>query len=153
MTQAFQEHTIKFAVNKKSIPVEASRSMGTAKQYHISVCKASHIVKTEAPDPDRDVALQTGVKAINYRVGPNGLTPTLLVYGALPQLGLPSEPHCTLRVCPHSCLTESYNRGLKVRCRTLHTCHPLCHKRSSSMWCPQAPFGSHVLLYVSKTDR
>lgn len=32
------------------------------------------------------------VKAINDSVGPDGLVPTLLVFGALPRLGLPTDP-------------------------------------------------------------
>jgi hypothetical protein len=40
------------------------------------------------PGIPREVALRVAVNSLNDCVGPNGLTPTLLVFGTLPQLPL-----------------------------------------------------------------
>jgi hypothetical protein len=42
----------------------------------------------DVPGLPREVALRVAVKALNECVGPNGLTPTLLVFGTIPQLPL-----------------------------------------------------------------
>ena len=40
----------------------------------------------EIPDIDKDMALQMAFKAINDTAGPDRLVPTLLVFGAYPQM-------------------------------------------------------------------
>ena len=40
----------------------------------------------EIPDINKDMALQMTFKAINDTVGPDGLVPTFLVFGAYPQM-------------------------------------------------------------------
>lgn len=54
---------------------------------------------------DKVSALQSVLKAVNDSVGTNGLVPTLLVYGALPRLGLLNEK-------PNSSM---YQRATSVR--------------------------------------
>jgi hypothetical protein len=44
------------------------------------------IISTEIQGIDKDVALQMAFKAVNDTAGPDGSVPTLLVYGALPQI-------------------------------------------------------------------
>jgi hypothetical protein len=41
---------------------------------------------TEIPGINKDIALQMAFKAINDTARPDGLVPTLLVYGALPRI-------------------------------------------------------------------
>jgi len=41
-----------------------------------------YIIIVELPDIGKDIALQMAFKAINDSIGPNGLIPTLLVFGA-----------------------------------------------------------------------
>ncbi|KAG9244629.1 hypothetical protein BJ878DRAFT_479973 [Calycina marina] len=50
------------------------------------------IIKAELPELDRTMALQMALKALNDSVGPSGLVPTLLVFGAYPRLVEPSPP-------------------------------------------------------------
>lgn len=91
-TQAFSQKSASVDIRLKYIPVENPQSMSTVKRYHAPMRRAYHIVRSEAPSIDTEAALQMAVKAVNDSVGPNGLVPTLLVYGALPRLGLPSDP-------------------------------------------------------------
>lgn len=71
--RAFKEHACSFYVNMKFIPVEASHSMSTVERYHTPVRKAYLIVRSEAPDRDRDAAFQIAVRAVNDSAGPDGL--------------------------------------------------------------------------------
>ena len=50
--------------------------------YYSSLYRIYHIIITELPDINKDIALQMAFKAINNFTGPNGLIPTLLVFKA-----------------------------------------------------------------------
>jgi len=45
-----------------------------------------YIITAELPDISKDITLQIAFKAINNSAGPNGLIPTLLVFGAYPYI-------------------------------------------------------------------
>jgi hypothetical protein len=47
---------------------------------------AFSIISTEVQDIGNDMALQMAFKAVNDTAGPDGLVPTLLVYGTLPRM-------------------------------------------------------------------
>ena len=51
-------------------------------RYYSPLRRIYCIITTELPDISKDMALQIAFKAINDSVGPNGLIPTLLVFGA-----------------------------------------------------------------------
>ena len=51
-------------------------------RYYIVLRRAYQIVSEELPDLDKEMALQMAVKAVNDIIGPNGLIPILLVFGA-----------------------------------------------------------------------
>lgn len=78
-------------IRTKPVPIEAPNSMTIVEQYHEPVRLAHCIIMSEAPDMDKEAALQSTVKEINDYVGPDRLVPTLLVHGALPGLGVPNE--------------------------------------------------------------
>lgn len=92
MANAFQSNSDMLHIRTKSIPVEAANSMSIVERYHTPIRRAYKIICQEAPDLSKECALQMSVKAVNDSVGPDGLVPTLLVFGALPRLGLPSDP-------------------------------------------------------------
>ena len=51
-------------------------------RYYSPLYCIYRIVIIELPDIGKDMALQIAFKAINNFIGPNGLIPTLLVFGA-----------------------------------------------------------------------
>ena len=55
-------------------------------RYHGPLRRAYQIITVEMPDIDKDMALQMAFKAINDTAGPDGLVPTLLVFGAYPRM-------------------------------------------------------------------
>jgi hypothetical protein len=73
-------------VKLKAVPIEAHHSIGMVERYHTLVRRAFYIIMAELKDIDKDMALQMAFKAINDSAGPNGLIPTLLVYGAYPRM-------------------------------------------------------------------
>lgn len=60
--------------------------------YHEPVRCAYNAIRSEALPLDSETALWMAVKAVNDSVGPNGLIPTLFVYGTLPRLGFSTDP-------------------------------------------------------------
>ncbi|RFU23765.1 hypothetical protein B7463_g12573, partial [Scytalidium lignicola] len=68
----------------KNFVMEAHNSIGHVERYHALVRHAYQIIAIEIHNLDKDMALQMAFKAVNDSVGPNGLVPTLLVYGAYP---------------------------------------------------------------------
>ena len=64
--------------------MEAHWSIKKVKHYYIVLRRAYQIVSKELPDLDKKMALQIAIKAVNNIVGPNGLIPILLVFGAFP---------------------------------------------------------------------
>eukprot|EP00171_Calliarthron_tuberculosum_P018717 IDg18717t1 len=72
-------------IDTKPIPVEPANSMNYVKRYHSPLRHSYNIIRAEFPN-----TLQYAVKALNVSAGPDGLVPTLLVFGALPRIGFPT---------------------------------------------------------------
>jgi hypothetical protein len=75
-------------INVKEILVEAYNSVGKIKQYYGPLQRAYKIICDELRDTETsaEVSLQIAIKAINDSVGPDGIIPTLLVFGAYPRM-------------------------------------------------------------------
>jgi hypothetical protein len=76
------------AIEVKEVLVESHSSVGLVERYYTLLHYAYEILKGELNDEqiDKDMILQMAVKAVNDSAGLNGLVPTLLVFGAYPQL-------------------------------------------------------------------
>lgn len=88
----FQHQASLMGIKIKIVPVEAHNSIGLVERYHGPLRRAYTIIKQEIPDLHKDMALQMSLKAINDTAGPNGLVPTLLVYGAYPRMVEADQP-------------------------------------------------------------
>ncbi|KAF1937171.1 hypothetical protein EJ02DRAFT_63582, partial [Clathrospora elynae] len=77
----------------KQVPVEAHWSIGKVERYHAPLRRAYEILRAELDSRTSDDAvLQMAVKAVNDTAGPDGLVPTLLVFGAYPRISMDSPP-------------------------------------------------------------
>jgi len=78
--------------------IEAHHSIGKVERYHSLLRRAYDIIWKEprAEKLSKEIVLQMDVKAINDTAGPNGLVPTLLVYGAYPRLTYTDRPAKTI---------------------------------------------------------
>jgi hypothetical protein len=85
-SKEFNQLATTLGTKVKIIPVEAHNSIGIAERYHGPVRRAYQIIVVEIRDIDKDMALQMAFKAINDSAGPDGLIPTLLVFGAYPRM-------------------------------------------------------------------
>lgn len=88
----FRQHAKTLAIDVKEVPVEAHNSVGKVERYHAPLRRAFDIISIELRDASEDLVLQMAVKAINDSAGPDGLVPTLLVFGAYPRMTEDSPP-------------------------------------------------------------
>ena len=82
------------AINVKEVPVEAHKSVGLVERYHAPLRRAYQILCDELQEEktSKEAILQMAVKAVNDSAGPNGIIPTLLVFGAYPRMTEDDSP-------------------------------------------------------------
>ena len=66
-------------------------TVSKVERYYTVIRRAYFIIITKLHGINKDIALQMSFKAINDSVGPDGIVPTLLVYGAYPRM-VKSDP-------------------------------------------------------------
>ena len=86
ISKEFQQYAMAMAISTKAVPVEAHWSVGLVERAHPALRRAYQIITDECKDIQKELALQMAVKAVNDTAGPDGLVPTLLVYGAYPRM-------------------------------------------------------------------
>jgi hypothetical protein len=91
----FRQNARAMAIEVKEVPVEAHNSIGKVERYHAPLRRAYEIISEEV-DATPEAILQMAVKAVNDTAGPNGLVPTLLVFGAYPRMTEDSAPSPTI---------------------------------------------------------
>jgi len=72
------------AIKVKEVPIKAHNSVKKVEQYYMPLYRAYEIISSELKGVSEKLILQMAVKAVNNSTGPNGLIPTLLVFGAYP---------------------------------------------------------------------
>lgn len=66
-------------------PIECPTTMSHVERYHGPLRVAYARIRAEDPKTSQENALQLAVKCVNDTMGPEGLVPTLLVFGSLPR--------------------------------------------------------------------
>ena len=90
----FQSNAAMLAIKCNTAPVESHGTVGMVEKYHTPLRRDWNVIEMDIParnETERSANLQTAVKAVNDSAGPNGLVPTLLVFGAMPRLGPPYD--------------------------------------------------------------
>jgi hypothetical protein len=100
MGSKFMNNAKIMAIKIEEIPVEAYYSIGKIEKYHALVKRAFEVITADLGNiitPEH--VLQMAVKAVNNTAGPNGLVPTLLVFGIFPRISheLPPSSSITAR--------------------------------------------------------
>ena len=85
-SRKFKQFAANMGIVVKPVLVEAHHFIGLVERYHGLLRHVYIIITTEIPGIDPKLALQMAFKALNDSVGPNGLVPTLLVFGAYPRM-------------------------------------------------------------------
>lgn len=95
-SKEFRQHASSMSITTKEVPVESHNSIGIVERYHAPLRRAYEIIRQELNDVPKDVVLQMAIKAVNDTAGPDGIVPTLLVFGAYPRLTITDPPHPTI---------------------------------------------------------
>jgi hypothetical protein len=85
VAKSFLTSAIAENIHVLEAPVENPASMTHVERYHGPLRHVFDRMKQELSEESDKTILQYSIKAINDTVGPEGLTPTLLVYGSLPR--------------------------------------------------------------------
>lgn len=91
----FKDLASSTGVSVNVVPVESHSSIGIVERYHAPLRRAYDILRSEMPEMDRHTLLQSAVKVVNDTAGPDGLVPTLLVYGTFPRITNEDPPYAT----------------------------------------------------------
>ncbi|KAI0998086.1 hypothetical protein K3495_g10103 [Podosphaera aphanis] len=86
VSHEFRQNATALAIETKEVPVEAHNSIGIVERYHGPLRRAYDIIHNELKGADKNMLLQMAIKAVNDTAGPDGLVPTLLVFGAYPKI-------------------------------------------------------------------
>ena len=70
----------------KPTGVESHNSLALGERYHAPLRRIYNKIRASHPSVQPDIALRLACRAMNDTMGPDGLVPTLLVFGALPRL-------------------------------------------------------------------
>ncbi|OXV09105.1 hypothetical protein Egran_03132, partial [Elaphomyces granulatus] len=101
MSDEFRQLAGSMAVSTEPVPVEAHNSIGIVERYHLPLRRAYTIIAEELKGIsgiNKEMVLQMAVKAVNDTAGPNGLVPTLLVFGAYPRMAKLDPPAPSIAV-------------------------------------------------------
>src|SRR6266699_5611205 len=82
ISKEFKQYATILGTATRSVPIKAHNLVGMVERYYGPLCHIYHIIIAELLDISKDMALQMAFKVINDSTGPNGLTPTLLVFRA-----------------------------------------------------------------------
>lgn len=66
--------------------VESHNSIGLGERYHAPLRRIYNKIRTTSSSLSKESVLRLGLKAMNDTAAPNGLVPSLLVFGVLPRL-------------------------------------------------------------------
>ena len=85
MSKEFEQLAHKNGIHLQVSGVQSHNAIGPGERYHAPLRRIFNRIYEDIPQIDRHLALQLAVKAMNDTVGPEGLVPTLLVFGTLPR--------------------------------------------------------------------
>lgn len=71
--------------------IESHNAIGPGERYHMSLRRVFNVLKQEHPSVNDKHLLRLALKGINDTMGPNGLVPSLLVFGVLPSFPSPTR--------------------------------------------------------------
>ena len=89
--KVFRDNAKSTGIHVEIVPTEAHHKIGLVERYHEVDRKVYEKLKIDDPTMSRELRLSTTFRCINDSAGPNGMVPTLLVFGSYPRLGVKSE--------------------------------------------------------------
>ena len=86
----FRKNAKTVGVDLQFSGIESHNAIGQGERYHRPLRRVFNILKEEHKSLDDKHILRISTKAINDTMGPNGLVPSLLVFGVLPAFPCPN---------------------------------------------------------------
>ncbi|CCD52037.1 similar to putative integrase [Botrytis cinerea T4] len=115
VSKEFIQYAATMSTKTKSVPIEAHWSIGAVERYHAVIKRAYAIIASELESSTtKEMMLQMAVKAVNDTAGPDGLVPTLLVFGAYPRMADLDPPAPTV-LQRQSAIRKAMNEINKLR--------------------------------------
>ena len=84
--KSWNARTSQVGVAVQVVPVESSNSMGVGERYHDPLRRIYRKIEMEHPRHPKEIILALANKAMNDTMGPEGLVPSLLVFGVIPRV-------------------------------------------------------------------
>ena len=84
--KGFTELVQKEGIEIQLSGVQSHNAIGIGERYHAPLRRIFDKINLDAPRIDPHLALQIAVKAMNDTMGPEGLVPSMLVFGVLPRM-------------------------------------------------------------------
>jgi hypothetical protein len=147
VSKEFNSHATAMAISIKTVPVEAHWSVGLVERAHAILRRTYQVISEELQAGiTKDLILQMAVKAVNDTAGPDGLVPTLLVFGAYPRMTTldPPAPSITQRA---QAIRKAMAEIAKLRARK--SVNDALHQRNGPNTAPvhDLPLNSEVLVW------
>ncbi len=95
-SKEFRQYVLSLAITTKCVPVEAYWLVGIIERAYTILRRAYQIIREELEGSSKEICLQIAIKAVNNTAGPDGLVPTLLVFGAFPRITELDDPAPTI---------------------------------------------------------
>ncbi len=100
--------------------VESHNSMGNGERYHDPLRRVFRKIKEDLPRMKNEIALRLALKACNDTLGPEGLVPSLLVFGCIPRFpsvesSIPAQKHRMIAMQKAKSEMETITAALRIR--------------------------------------
>ena len=137
-------------------PIECPSTMSHVERYHAPLRSAYNKLRDTLPRSETDIdCLQMAVKAVNDTIGPEGLFPTLIVYGTLPRplRRTPAETQIRRAEALDSAIKEVQKEQAKrkIAFALRHSGGPKAKEQEQEL--QRLPAGSPVLVYREKSKK
>jgi hypothetical protein len=115
-SKEFRQYAASMGITARSVPVEAHWSVGMIERAHPVLRRAYEIITEELKNEtiSKHFILQMAVKAVNDTAGPDGLVPTLLVFGAYPRM-TETDPPTPSIIQRATAIRRAMNEIAKIR--------------------------------------
>lgn len=143
----FQANANMLHIVKKYIPLESAGSMIVVERHHSPTLRAFNIIRKDAPNLEKEGALQMAVRAINDSIGPDELVPALLELCVLPPISLSSRAFASSILKRAAALREA-RKAISKQLLSKQVCDALTTRKGSDVSeAHRTPVGSHALIY------
>ena len=107
VAEYFQITCSQLGIISKATPTQSHNSLSLSERYHSLIKRVYRKLKGDDPQMKKDMPLSLAVHAVNNTAGPDGSTPSALVFGTVPRI---SQPNC-----------DSMPLDEKARFKAMHT--------------------------------